>query len=63
MSINDQVAGWEPVAFLRCEKIQSTEFLNKPDVFAEFATPRKKFFETFSSIFSESFSKVGLAIS
>jgi uncharacterized protein (DUF2225 family) len=32
MSINDQVAGWEPVAVLRCEKIHSTQFLNKADL-------------------------------
>src|SRR3954466_15833508 len=32
MSINHQVAGWEAVAFLRCEKIQSTQFLNKADL-------------------------------
>ena len=43
MSINDQVAGWEPVAFLRCEKIQSTEFLNKPDIFGEIAAVSRKF--------------------
>jgi uncharacterized protein (DUF2225 family) len=33
MSINDQFAGREPVAFLRCEKIQSTQSPNKADLF------------------------------
>jgi len=32
MSINHQVAGWEGVAILRCEKIQSTHFPNKADL-------------------------------
>jgi len=51
MSINDQVAGLEPVAFLRCEKIQSTEFLNKPGVILHKSLLVEEFFLKFCDFF------------